>query len=503
MSDDMMDDDFYDSQDDNMSELSSEEEIEDENDPFALTKPEKKLKTSSSFEVIPIGEILSQSKNIIDQVKSVTGLEDSSAVAILLRKYKWNKERLIDAWIEDSDRVLKNAGLFLDEKPSDVGSDEEVECLICLEDCPIKEMFGLGCGHRYCESCWKGYLENAVKQGARSINTKCPARNCPYIIHERHFKKFVDEKAFQSYSKFLLRSFVDDNSYTKWCPSPGCENAIQCERISRRPPVVCVCGFKFCFRCADYTIGDHAPTPCDFLDKWRQKATDESENVKWMIANTKNCPKCRSPIEKNGGCMHMTCTNGSCAYEFCWMCRGPWTEHGTATGGWYSCNKYEASKAQQQDQKAEDTKTELETYMFYYHRYESHHNAGKFATQQRERCEEKQEEIFKKFGLRSQDSKFLMEATEQLMQNRRVLRFSYVMGYYLNSESKSLFEHSQENLEKFTNELSELYEMSFDKIEDEQALEKWKENVANYTRVSAKYLSTFVEFCLTEPSLQY
>src|SRR5687768_12112685 len=40
------------------------------------------------------------------------------------------------------------------------------------------------------------------------------------------------------------------------------------------------------------------------------------------------CPKCRSPIEKNGGCMHMTCRIASCAFEFCWLCRGPWTEHG-------------------------------------------------------------------------------------------------------------------------------------------------------------------------------
>lgn len=107
-----------------------------------------------------------------------------------------------------------------------------------------------------------------------------------------------------------------------------------------------------------------------------QKASDESENVKWLMANTKKCPKCRSPIEKNGGCMHMTCRIASCAYEFCWLCRGPWTEHGSATGGYYQCNKYDASEAKKEDDKATDVKTELETYMFYFHRYESHKNAG-------------------------------------------------------------------------------------------------------------------------------
>jgi ariadne-1 len=90
------------------------------------------------------------------------------------------------------------------------------------------------------------------------------------------------------------------------------------------------------------------------LDKWLQKASDESENVKWMLANTKRCPKCRSPIEKNGGCMHMTCSLASCAYEFCWLCRGPWSEHGSATGGYYQCNKYDASEAKKEDQQVSD-----------------------------------------------------------------------------------------------------------------------------------------------------
>ena len=36
----------------------------------------------------------------------------------------------------------------------------------------------------------------------------------------------------------------------------------------------------------------------------------------WIKANTRPCPQCNIPIEKNDGCNHMTCTNPSCRHEF-------------------------------------------------------------------------------------------------------------------------------------------------------------------------------------------
>lgn len=43
------------------------------------------------------------------------------------------------------------------------------------------------------------------------------------------------------------------------------------------------------------------------------------------------CPMCRETIEKNNGCIHMTCR---CRYEFCWICLKVWKGH----GNYFNCS---------------------------------------------------------------------------------------------------------------------------------------------------------------------
>ena len=115
------------------------------------------------------------------------------------------------------------------------------------------------------------------------------------------------------------------------------------------------------------------------FSKWELKNNSESENINWIIANTKSCPnkKCGRPIEKNQGCNHMTCK--LCGHDFCWLCKGNWKDHNTSTGGYYKCNKFNDEEGQQEDKKVEDIKFELQRYMFYFERYNNHHKAEALA----------------------------------------------------------------------------------------------------------------------------
>ena len=97
---------------------------------------------------------------------------------------------------------------------------------------------------------------------------------------------------------------------------------------------MCKCGETFCFGCNHKMA--HAPISCEQLEAWEKDFDDGGDEDIWIKLNTKPCPKCKVPIEKNAGCMHITCK--SCGHGFCWLCMGGKESHGGTDGHIYQCN---------------------------------------------------------------------------------------------------------------------------------------------------------------------
>ena len=89
-------------------------------------------------------------------------------------------------------------------------------------------------------------------------------------------------------------------------------------------------------------------------------------------------------------------------------------------------------------------KAELDKYLFYYQRYVNHDAAGRFAAKHRETTQKRMAELQAAAATSWADVAFLEQATEALLECRRVLKHTYVMGFYMKEGAeKGLFEHLQ------------------------------------------------------------
>eukprot|EP00978_Attheya_sp_CCMP212_P007788 scaffold18138_cov64-Attheya_sp.AAC.4 len=423
----------------------------------------------------------------------------ASAAAVLMREHGWAKERLFEVFYSDGENMQEKCGVRgrcsnCHKKKSPPTPSKRSFCDICCEEEGFKpdEMLGMPCGHEFCTDCWRGFVEVVVQGGPTCVRTTCPQAGCNEVITEEEVEKAAPE-LLSKFESFQLRNFVEVNGMTRWCPGPGCERVAVGSGASSFGDSAGVaecdtCEISFCLKCGEEP---HAPSSCKELATWNEKCRNESETANWILANTKPCPKCSSRIEKNQGCNHMSCQQ--CKYEFCWICMGNWTDHGANTGGYYKCNKFDTGGDETDQSDAAKAKRELDRYLHYYKRYHAHAEAQKFAKRQLRETEQRMILLQESNNNATwTDVEFLKTANEQLVECRRVLKYTYTFAYYLTDQDsikamqKERFEHHQEMLERFTENLSELSEKPLAEMD--------RTDVVNQTRVVNRFMKNILKY---------
>lgn len=401
-----------------------------------------------------------------DQVAEVATLleQPHESTAILLRYGRWNKERLIEQYMDNQEEVLDKAGLGQDvqKSPPRIEVIDGFVCDICCEDTPGLRSFALKCGHRFCVDCYRQYLAQKIRGEGEAARIQCPGDGCNRVVDAKSLDILVRTDLTDRYHQLLMRTYVDDKENLKWCPSPNCVYAIECGVRKRDltrvvPTVFCDCKHSFCFGC---TLPDHQPCPCSLVKLWLKKCEDDSETANWISANTKECPKCHSTIEKNGGCNHMTCRK--CRNEFCWMCMGMWSEHGTS---WYNCSRFEEKSGLDARDAQARSRQSLERYLHYFNRYHNHEQSAKLDKDIFHKTEKKMTLLQSASDMSWIEVQFLEEASQALQRCRQTLKWTYAFAYYLarNNETE-IFEDNQKNLELAVEDLSEMFEKPTDQL---------------------------------------
>jgi ariadne-1 len=430
-------------------------------------------------------------KRRLNDVAEILDIPEPAA-AVLLREHNWSKEQLMEVFYADSEKLLKTSGIYHRCNPKAPIRTEGGVCPICYDTLEDGKRLAMPCGHEFCTNCFHDFCSNAIQEeGPSCVLTTCPQAGCKEVMTEIEVAAAAPEylHKFQSYQ---LRSFVESNTLTRWCPGKGCERVACAPNASAMEQEDNVahcngCYTSFCMICGEEP---HAPCGCKELSRWNEKCRNESETANWILANTKSCPKCVSRIEKNQGCNHMTCQR--CKYEFCWICMGDWHEHGSNTGGYYKCNKFDPNNSNPSEDQSDAAKAkrELDRYLHYYKRYHAHSEAQKFAKKQLKETEARMILLQESSeNAKWSDVEFLKAANEQLVECRRVLKYTYAFAYYMSPSAmmqKERFEHHQEMLERFTENLSELSEKPLDQMD--------RTDVVNQTRVVDRFMKNILKY---------
>lgn len=145
------------------------------------------------FKVLGPSDIQAEQDVQIHEVASI--LEQSQErSAVLLRFLRWNKERLIEKYMEKPDELLEAAGLGPEaSEPPKILVMSGFRCDICYEDGAGLETYAMKCGHRYCRGCYQQYLIQKIKEEGEAARIQCPTNGCNRIVPSTALKFLVTD----------------------------------------------------------------------------------------------------------------------------------------------------------------------------------------------------------------------------------------------------------------------------------------------------------------------
>ncbi|CDP19310.1 unnamed protein product [Coffea canephora] len=451
-----------------------------------------------SYTILKEEDIRQRQEDDIMRISTVLSVSREVA-CLLLRRYNWSVNNVHEEWFAHEERVRLAVGLL--EKPVVQSSNaKEVACGICFENYPLDKISAPACGHSFCNTCWQAYISTSINDGPGCLTLRCPDPSCYAAVGQEMIARLASDENKDKYYRYLLRSYIEDNRKTKWCPAPGCDHAVEYVVGSGSYDVTCSCSYSFCWNCTEEA---HRPVDCETVAKWILKNSAESENMNWILANSKPCPKCKRPIEKNQGCMHMTCTP-PCKFEFCWLCLGVWSEHGERTGGFYACNRYEAAKQEgvydEAERRREMAKNSLERYTHYYERWATNQSSRQKALADLHLMQTVHLEKLSEIQCQPESQlKFIIEAWLQIVECRRVLKWTYAYGYYLPEHEhtrRQFFEYLQGEAEAGLERLHQCAEKELQNYLQAEGPSKdfndFRTKLAGLTSVTRNYFENLV-----------
>ena len=195
---------------------------------------------------------------------------------------------------------------------------EAEDCLICFT--PAEDGIKIGrCSHMYCKTCARNYIKSTIDTRRFPItcvgngDEDCDAA-VPIQLTEELLSKDDADRLFEHVFMAYIQSRPQEYHF---CPTPDCTTVFKITNTGKA--ITCSsCFFGICTTCK--TEAHDGQTCEEYRVATDLELVDEKKLQEWKkAANVKSCPKCGTAIEKDGGCMHITCR---CQAHICWKCLG-------------------------------------------------------------------------------------------------------------------------------------------------------------------------------------
>ncbi|KAF8909307.1 hypothetical protein CPB84DRAFT_1765783 [Gymnopilus junonius] len=189
------------------------------------------------------------------------------------------------------------------------------ECGICAEmHLPREKITLADCDHKFCNECLTTFTRTRIEEGR--YPTFCPEcfpqrtrTNKSQVTQDIVEKLKLTAEELRRLEELQLRA----HSVTLECPRCCQSMKIDREQYGQQSVIVCPlpqCGHMWCKSCIKTLASSQENHRC------------KNGNIDRLMKRKgwKYCPGCRTPVQKESGCNHMTCGAPGCNTHFCYRC---------------------------------------------------------------------------------------------------------------------------------------------------------------------------------------
>ncbi|KAG1752506.1 uncharacterized protein EDB91DRAFT_1234528 [Suillus paluster] len=196
-----------------------------------------------------------------------------------------------------------------------VTTPHNFSCAICMEEQPVDNSVYLECNHLICRACTRGHVCSKIEEHRFPVL-------CPVCMAE------PNNHRPGAISGFLVQQIgVDERQYAIWedmelsqlsvlLHCRQCRRSVSVDKEEHEESRLLSCPLPdcnhiWCKACQkSITVGD-PPHSCDGASELDHLMKQHG----W-----KYCPNCKTPVQRDGGCSHMTCISPGCNTHFCYAC---------------------------------------------------------------------------------------------------------------------------------------------------------------------------------------